>query len=107
MGPIKSTSLDASRFVLRQNLYIITSPFDFCTTFEDVYHLYSSVMSFSRHSFYDIILMMNLPASEMEFLDKMILLHDYHLVALLAAPRLVTLALIVYSKRYYLKSGDQ
>jgi hypothetical protein len=67
----------------------------------------SSVMSFSRHSFYDIILMMNLPANEMQFLDKMILLHDYHLVALFAPPLLVTLALIVYSKRYFQKSGDQ
>jgi len=66
----------------------------------------SSVMSFSRHSFYDIILMMNLPAYEMEFLDKMTLLHDYHLVGLFTAPLLIILGLVIYSKRYFRKSDN-
>ncbi len=63
----------------------------------------STILSFSRYSFYDIILMMNLPAYEMGFIDKMILIHDYRLVGLLAIPLLVTLGLIIYSKRYFVK----
>jgi len=66
----------------------------------------SSVMSFSRHGFSDIILMMNLPTYEMEFLDKLTLLHDYHLVGLIAVPLLITLGLIIYSKRYFGKSDN-
>jgi hypothetical protein len=61
----------------------------------------SSALSFSRYSFYDIILMMNLPAYEMEFLDKMTLVHDYRLVGLFAAPLLIALGLVLYSKRYF------
>ena len=61
----------------------------------------SAVLSFSRHSFYDIVIMMDLPAYEMEFLDKLVLLHDFHLVGLIALPLLVALGLLVYSKRYF------
>jgi hypothetical protein len=64
----------------------------------------SSVMSFSRHRFYDIIMMMDLPAYEMELIDKMVVLHDYHLVGLFAAPLLIALGLVIYSKRYFGKS---
>lgn len=61
----------------------------------------SSVMSFSGHRFYDIIVMMNLPAYEMELIDKMVVLHDYPLVGLFAAPLLITLGLVIYSRRYF------
>lgn len=66
----------------------------------------SSVMSFARHSFYDIIIVMKLPAYEMGFLDKLIFLHDYHLVGLFAIPLLITLGLVIYSKRYFVKSDN-
>jgi hypothetical protein len=65
----------------------------------------SSVQSFSSHSFYEIILMMNLPAYEMGFLDRLLLLHDYRPVGLFGAPLLITLGLIIYSKRYFGKEG--
>lgn len=66
----------------------------------------SSIMSFLRYSFYDIITMMNLPADEMEFLDRMTLLRNYHLAVLFAIPLLITLGLIIYSKRYFVKGGN-
>ncbi len=66
----------------------------------------SSVMSFARHSFYDIIIMMKLPAYEMELLDKLEFVHDYHLVGLVAIPLLITLGLVIYSKRYFEKSDN-
>ncbi|NOR84272.1 MAG: hypothetical protein GQ526_12350 [Ardenticatenales bacterium] len=66
----------------------------------------SSVMSFARHSFYDIIIMMELPAYEMELLDKLEFVHDYHLVGLVAIPLLITLGLVIYSKRYFEKSDN-
>ena len=62
----------------------------------------SSVMTFSRYRFYDIVQMMNLPAYELEFIDKMLLIHDYRLVGLITIPLLVALVLIIYSKRYFL-----
>jgi hypothetical protein len=61
----------------------------------------SAVLSFSRHSLYDISLLMSLPAYEMEFIDKLTPLHHYHLVGLVALPLLVALGLVVYSKRYF------
>lgn len=61
----------------------------------------SSALSFSRHSFYDIILMLDLPPYEMDFLDEWVLIHDYHPVGLLAAPLLIALGLTVYSRRYF------
>lgn len=66
----------------------------------------SSVMSFSGHRFYDIIVMMNLPAYEMELIDKMVVLHDYPLVGLFAAPLLITLGLVIYSRRYFEKNNN-
>ena len=66
----------------------------------------SSVMSFSGHRFYDIIVMMNLPTYEMELLDKMVILHDYPLVGLFAAPLLITLGLVIYSRRYFENSNN-
>ena len=67
----------------------------------------SSIMSFSRHSFYDIVLRMDLPSYEMELLDNLILLHDVHLVSLFAAPLLISLGLVLYSKRYFGNGDNQ
>jgi hypothetical protein len=61
----------------------------------------SSIMTFSRFTFYEIILMMNLPPYEMEFLNKMIVIHDYRLVSLIIPPLLIALSLTFYSKRYF------
>ena len=66
----------------------------------------SSMMSFSSHSFYDMIAMMDLPAYEVEFLEKLTLLRDYHLVFLFAIPLLIAFGLIVYSKRYFVKGNN-
>ncbi len=64
--------------------------------------LVSSVMSFGRHGFYDIILMMSLPAYEMELLDGLVLLGGYNLVGLVAPPLMLALVLLVYSRRYFI-----
>jgi hypothetical protein len=64
----------------------------------------SSLIAFSRHTFYQIIRMMDLPAYEMEFLDQLRLLHDFHLSGLVALPLLVALGLLIYSKRYFEKT---
>ncbi len=61
----------------------------------------SSLLSFSQHSFYEIILVMDLPAIEMEFLEKVNLLHNFHLAGLIAVPLLAALGLIIYSKRFF------
>jgi hypothetical protein len=61
----------------------------------------SSAMSFSRHSFYNIILMMKLPAYEMEFLNKLTVIHDARIVGLVVTPLLIVLGLLVYSKRFF------
>jgi hypothetical protein len=61
----------------------------------------SSAMSFSNYSFYDIIQMMNLPAYEMDLLDKMIVFHDMHITGLVVVPLGIALGLLVYSKRYF------
>jgi hypothetical protein len=45
--------------------------------------------------------MMNLPAYEMEYLDRMVLFHDVPLAGLLVPPLLLTLGLILYSRRYF------
>lgn len=50
--------------------------------------------------------MMKLPAYEMEFLDKLIFLYDYNLVGLFAIPLLINLGLVIYSKRYFVKSDN-
>ncbi len=65
----------------------------------------SSGMTFSRYRFYDIVQMMNLPVYELEFIDNILLIHDYRLVGLITIPLLTALVLIIYSKRYFLKSA--
>lgn len=61
----------------------------------------SSIMTFTQVGFYDIMLLMKLPAFEMDFLDALTLLHDYYLVGLIAIPLLIALGLLTYSKRYF------
>jgi hypothetical protein len=61
----------------------------------------SSIMTFTQVGFYDIMLLMKLPAFEMYFLDALTLLHDYYLVGLIAIPLLIALGLLTYSKRYF------
>ena len=65
----------------------------------------STAWSFSRYGVYDIVLMLKLPAYEMEFLGKLTLFQDFHLVGLLAIPLLIALALVVYSRRYFEHGG--
>jgi hypothetical protein len=67
----------------------------------------SSAMTFLRHDFYDLIRMMNLPASEMGYIDRMTPLHNYHLAGLVVTPLLVALGLLIYSRRYFLNNGDR
>jgi hypothetical protein len=66
----------------------------------------STVLSFSRHGFYDIILMLNLPSQEMVWIDNLAFLHDYHPVGLFAIPLLAALGLIIYSKRFFAGGGS-
>ncbi len=61
----------------------------------------SSLISFSQHSFYEIILMMSLPTFEMELLEKLTLVHDFYLVGLVAVPLLAALGLLIYSKQFF------
>ncbi len=61
----------------------------------------SSIISFIRYDFYDLMLMLNLPVAEMAYIDRMTSLHDFHLVGLVSPPLLIALGLIIYSKRYY------
>ena len=61
----------------------------------------STIISFSKHSFYEIILMMNLPSYELELISELVLFHDFHLASLLTPPLLVGLGLLFYSKRYF------
>ena len=61
----------------------------------------SSLLTFSRYSFTDILTMLNLPAFELAFLDRLTPLRDFHLVVLTSVPLLVLLGLLVYSKRYF------
>jgi hypothetical protein len=61
----------------------------------------SFALTFSRYSFYEIIVMMKLPAYEMGFLDGLVLLHDVHFVGLFVPPLLAALGLLVYSKQYF------
>jgi len=65
----------------------------------------STAVSFWGHSFHDVILMMDLPAYELEFLGQMVLLHDYPLVVLFTVPLLVALALALYARRYFKEAG--
>jgi len=63
----------------------------------------SSLITFSRNSFYEIILMMDLPSYEMDFLNKLVILNDFHLVGVVAVPLLVAICLLIYSKQYFRK----
>lgn len=66
----------------------------------------STTMSFSRYSFLDIIVMLNPPTYELELLDKLAIFYDHSLVGLLAAPLVLTIGLIVHSRRYFWSSHD-
>ncbi len=65
----------------------------------------SALLSFSRHSFSEILQMMDLPAYEIEFLGQLTLLSDFHLTLLAAAPLFAGLGLLIYSKRFFDKQG--
>ena len=67
---------------------------------------FSSLLTFSRYSFTDILAMLNLPTYEMAFLDRMALLQDFSLVLLTTGPLLVALGLLVYSRRYFGKGNE-
>jgi hypothetical protein len=61
----------------------------------------STILTFTRLRFYDIILQMDLPAYEMAFIDQMNLVRDFRPVLLLSAPLLVGIGLVLYSRRYF------
>jgi hypothetical protein len=61
----------------------------------------STLLSFAGRSIYDLLLMMNLPAYEMEFLDRMVLYQDVPMAGYLVPPLLLTLGLILYSGKYF------
>jgi hypothetical protein len=61
----------------------------------------SSALSFSRVTFYDLILRMDLPAYEIEFIDRMRVIHDLPLAGLIVVPLLIALALLIHSRRYF------
>ena len=63
----------------------------------------STLITFSQHSVYEIIQLMDLPSRELEFLDQLTLIHDIHLTALVTAPLLVALGLLIYAKQYFKK----
>lgn len=67
----------------------------------------SSAISFSRYNFYDIVQMMNLPAYEMGFLNKMAVIHETHITGLVVIPLAIVLGLLVYSKQYFYKAKSQ
>ena len=66
----------------------------------------SSLLTYSRYTFIEILDRMNLPAFELAFLDRLTPLQDFHLVVLTSVPLLVLLGLLVYSKRYYGKGAN-
>jgi len=60
----------------------------------------SSILTLSRSDFLDILSAMNLPKFEMEILEG-IPLQGPHFAVLLGIPLLITLGLIIYSRRYF------
>ena len=66
----------------------------------------STLLTFSRYSFTDILDRMHLPAFELAFLDRLTPLRDFHLVVLTSVPLLAAIGLLVYSKRYFGR-GDE
>lgn len=65
----------------------------------------STGLSFAGQTFYEVILTMDLPVTEMEFLEKAVVFHDYPLVIPLTIPLLITLFLILVSRRSFGKRG--
>lgn len=61
----------------------------------------SAAMSFARNSFYDIVQMMDLPSTEMGFIEKSAMIYDVNIVALVVLPMIAALGLTAYSKRYF------
>ena len=60
----------------------------------------SAAITFTWYSFPQIIGMMALPEYEVEFLTKLTFLQDYRLAGLVAIPLLLTLGLLIYSRRF-------
>jgi len=63
----------------------------------------STISSFSKYPLYQIVLMMKLPEYEISLFNQIPIVHDYHLVNLLAPPLLVTLVLLIHSTKYFRK----
>jgi hypothetical protein len=61
----------------------------------------SAGLSFARYGLFDILQRMQLPPAEIEFMRGAAALQDFNLTALVTLPLLVTLGLLVYSKRYF------
>ena len=61
---------------------------------------FSSILTLSRSSFSDILSRMNFPEMEMEILQGLPF-QGYHFAALIGIPLLITLGLVIYSKRYF------
>ena len=67
----------------------------------------SSTMTFARYSFRDIVLLMDIPASELVVFDELVLVHDYRFVGVLAPPLLIALGLVVCSRRHFVSSANR
>ncbi len=65
----------------------------------------SSVMTFSSLSLYDFFRLLYLPKHELEVLDNLTILHEYHFVGLIIPPLILILGLLIYSKRYFKSNG--
>jgi hypothetical protein len=65
----------------------------------------STLLSFAGKQFYDIVMLMSLPAYELEFLGNMPLLQDVPVLGLFSMPLLAALGLVIYSRRNFL-DGD-
>ncbi len=66
----------------------------------------SCLLTFTLHSFTDIIAVLNLPAFEMAFLGRLTPLQDFSLVLLITVPLLVALGLLVFSRRFFGKGSE-
>jgi hypothetical protein len=60
----------------------------------------SVIVTFSRYSLPDILARLRFPPTEVEILDGLPF-HGFHLALMLGVPLLITLGLLVYSKRYF------
>jgi hypothetical protein len=61
---------------------------------------FSSILTLSMSSFSDILSKMRFPETEMEILQRLPF-QGYHFAALIGMPLVITLVLIIYSKRYF------